>query len=91
MPISAVNMNKPPMHIVFRLREALPNDLEHLRATRRLTFDPTQTGLSGSHGLFGSLEWWNNIALGHLPGQNRARAGCGARPRGGRGCAAGPA
>jgi len=69
MHILAVDMNKQPMNIVFRLRDELPGHLEHVRRIRRLTMDASQpdSGLSGKHGLFGSLEWWNNIALGRMP------------------------
>lgn len=69
MHMPTVDMNKQPMNIVFRLRDELPRQLEHVRRIRRLTMDASQpdSGLSGRYGLFGSLEWWNNIALGRMP------------------------
>ena len=69
MHILAVDMTRVPMNIVFRLRDELRNNLEHVRTMRRLTLDPLQPdrGLSGTYGLFGSREWWSNIALGKLP------------------------
>jgi hypothetical protein len=69
MHIFPLDMSKQPMHIVFRLRDALSGHLEHVRRMRRLTMDASQpdSGLSGKYGLFGSLEWWNNIALGRMP------------------------
>jgi len=69
MHILTVDMTRVPMNIVFRLRDELRNNLEHVRTMRRLTLDPLQPdrGLSGTYGLFGSREWWNNIALGKLP------------------------
>lgn len=69
MHIPTVDMSKQPMNIVFRLRDELPRHLEHVRRIRRLTMDASQpdSGFSGKHALFGSLEWWNNIALGRMP------------------------
>ncbi|QJD99469.1 hypothetical protein HH212_05075 [Massilia forsythiae] len=57
------------MKIVFKLRDELRNHLDHVCETRRDTVDPSKpaTGLSGRYGLFGSLEWWGNVAQEKMP------------------------
>lgn len=57
------------MKIVFKLRDELRNHLDHVCETRRETMDPSKpaTGLSGKYGLFGSLEWWGNVAQERMP------------------------
>ena len=54
--------------VVYLLSEELKNDPEQVSKAQALTLDDTrQFGLKGSHGLFGSEEWWKNIDDGILP------------------------
>jgi hypothetical protein len=58
-----------PMKVVFRLADKLRDDPERVRLAQELTLDSSRPrmGLRGSHGLFGSQEWWRNIEEGGVP------------------------
>jgi hypothetical protein len=51
------------MRLIYTLSEKLKNDPEHVKLAQALTLDETRPlmGLKGTHGLFGSDEWWNSI------------------------------
>lgn len=51
------------MSLVYRLNVELRRDPERVRQTQELTLDDNRPrlGLKGTHGLFGSTEWWGNI------------------------------
>ena len=51
------------MKLVYRLSKSLKDDPEHVKRAQDLTLDETRPlmGLKGTHGLFGSDEWWNSI------------------------------
>ena len=57
------------MKLVFQLREELRTDPERIVRTQALTLNPSRPkmGLKGSHGLFGSNEWWQSIEDGSMP------------------------
>lgn len=57
------------MKLVYRLSEELDNDLGQVAAAQALSLDATRpcVGLKGTHGLFGSPEWWANIEAGIIP------------------------
>lgn len=56
------------MQLVYKLSEALARDPETIALTQALTLDPDRPhmGLKGTHGLFGSEEWWENIRQGKI-------------------------
>jgi hypothetical protein len=57
-----------PMKLVYQLSEELRHDSEQVAMAQALTQDESRPfGLKGSHGLFGSDEWWDNIKKGILP------------------------
>jgi len=48
---------------VYELEKELAKDMRRVVLTQALTLNPNKPllGLKGTHGLFGSTEWWNNI------------------------------
>ncbi len=54
------------MKLVYQLSEELKQDPGQVAMTQALTLDESKPsmGLKGTHGLFGSDEWWNNIKSG---------------------------
>ena len=58
-----------PMKQVFNLKEELNANPERMALTQRLTLDASRPrmGLKGSHGLFGSSEWWESIFQKKMP------------------------
>ncbi|RDZ27238.1 hypothetical protein [Lysobacter silvisoli] len=58
-----------PMKRVFSLSSELESDPERVALTQTLTKDESRPfmGLKGTHGLFGSPEWWSNIELRNMP------------------------
>lgn len=58
-----------PMKLVFQLSDELKNNPERVALTQALTLNAAKPnmGLRGSHGLFGSDDWWNNIRQGKMP------------------------
>lgn len=57
------------MEVVYTLRSELDGDPEQVRLAQALTLDCNrpQMGLAGNQGLFGSEEWWKNVAAGRIP------------------------
>jgi hypothetical protein len=51
------------MRTVYRLRD----DLEHIAQVQRATLTTEEFGIEPTNGLFGSTEWWSQIASGLLP------------------------
>lgn len=60
---------KFPEKRVYTLLEDLRQDVDRVKLAQTLTCDPSKPlmGLKGSHGLFGSDEWWKNIENGVIP------------------------
>lgn len=58
-----------PMKLVYRLSEELKTDPEQIALTQALTLNSSKPmlGLKGTHGLFGSTEWWSNIEQRKMP------------------------
>lgn len=58
-----------PMKLVFRLEDRLRVDPGRVRLAQALTLNPAKPrmGLRGTHGLFGSPEWWDSIRQGRMP------------------------
>ncbi len=58
-----------PMKLVYQLSVELERNSEQVRLTQELTLDKSRPtmGLKGSHGLFGSQEWWKNIEERKIP------------------------
>lgn len=58
-----------PMKFVYLLSTELKSDPEYVMLVQRLTQDQSKPfmGLKGTHGLFGSKAWWENITQGKLP------------------------
>jgi hypothetical protein len=58
-----------PMRLVFRLEDELQQDPKQVELAQALTLNASkpQMGLKGTHGLFGSPEWWKNIREGKIP------------------------
>lgn len=58
-----------PMKLVYQLSEELKTDLERVALTQALTLNKSKPymGLKGTHGLFGSEEWWGNIHQQRIP------------------------
>lgn len=57
------------LRVVYELSEELKNDPQQVIMVQALTKDSMRAfiGLKGTHGLFGSDEWWENIKKGVLP------------------------
>ncbi|KQZ27066.1 hypothetical protein [Duganella sp. Root1480D1] len=57
------------MKLVYQLSEELKSNFERVSVTQALTLDDSRPliGLTGSLGLFGSREWWDNIKQGVMP------------------------
>ncbi|WP_312319860.1 hypothetical protein [Stenotrophomonas sp.] len=55
--------------LVFSLEKELSSNQKRVAVTQAVTLDRTRPdiGLKGRHGLFGSQEWWDNIAAGVVP------------------------
>ncbi|MDN4065338.1 MULTISPECIES: hypothetical protein [Ralstonia solanacearum species complex] len=58
-----------PMKLVFRFEDRLREDPMQIQLAQALTLNPAKPrmGLRGTHGLFGSLEWWASIREGRMP------------------------
>ncbi len=58
-----------PMKLVFRLEDKLREDPERVRLAQALTLNALKPrmGLRGTHGLYGSPEWWASIHEGRMP------------------------
>ncbi|OFZ70813.1 MAG: hypothetical protein A2Z01_04635 [Betaproteobacteria bacterium RBG_16_58_11] len=58
-----------PMTLVYQLSKELEDDPEQVALAQALSRDQSRPlmGLKGSHGLFGSQEWWNSIKSGTMP------------------------
>jgi hypothetical protein len=58
-----------PMKLVFCLEDNLREDPTQVQLVQALTLNPAKPrmGLRGTHGLFGSSEWWANIREGRMP------------------------
>jgi hypothetical protein len=62
------------MKLVYILAKDLEVNPRRVQSAQKLTRDrsrPTM-GLKGTHGLFGSQEWWTNVELGKFPLQRIA-------------------
>jgi hypothetical protein len=59
----------PRWRVVYRLSTELESDPQHMKLVQALTLDASRPsmGLKGTHGLFGSPEWWNAINTGVIP------------------------
>src|SRR5262249_45011523 len=57
-----------PMMLVYELSRELRDDPERIALVQALTLNPQRPrmGLKGTHGLFGSEEWWSNIHTGRM-------------------------
>ncbi|MDW6092421.1 hypothetical protein SBX64_07670 [Vibrio rhizosphaerae] len=66
-----LNLNKEniSMKLVYQLLAELKENPERVVMTQALTLNKSKPlmGLKGSHGLFGSDEWWANIKNGVMP------------------------
>ena len=64
------------MKTVYTLADALAEDPGRVAKTQALTLDSSRPrmGLKGSHGLFASVAWWQNIAARRL--QTQTLTGC---------------
>ena len=51
------------MRTVYRLRE----DSDHIAQVQRATLTTSEFGIEPTHGLYGSEEWWSQIASSALP------------------------
>jgi len=60
---------KTPMKLVYQLSEELKKNPERIALTQALTLNTAKPymGLKGTYGLFGSQEWWKNIASRKFP------------------------
>jgi hypothetical protein len=47
----------------------LKRDKQHIESVQRATLTTKEFGIEQTHGLFGSKEWWEQIARGKLPVQ----------------------
>jgi hypothetical protein len=58
-----------PMKRVYQLSEELKNDPEQIALAQALTLNLSKPmlGLKGTHGLFGSPEWWASIEQRKMP------------------------
>jgi hypothetical protein len=68
MLLELENMNIA-MKVVYLLSEELKQDPEYILLTQSLTLDEARPnmGLKGTHGLFGSREWWSSIEQRKMP------------------------
>jgi len=57
------------MKLVYDLRSDLDKNPERVKQAQAMTLNSEKPllGLKGSHGLFASAEWWNNIETGKIP------------------------
>lgn len=57
------------MRVVYRLRGDLLQDPQLVKDTQALTLNAEKPllELKGTHGLFGSEQWWRNVETGCLP------------------------
>jgi len=57
------------MKLVYQLSKELEDDPEQVALAQSLSRDQSRPlmGLKGSHGLFGSQEWWDSIKNGAIP------------------------
>lgn len=57
------------MKLVYRLSDELKTDPEQVILAQALTLDESKPymGLKGTHGLFGSKEWWDSIYQEKMP------------------------
>ncbi|WP_199236504.1 hypothetical protein [Ramlibacter sp. WS9] len=55
-----------PMKVVYRLADELASDPKQVALAQQLTLDASRPymGLKGTHGLFGSEEWWKSVERG---------------------------
>ena len=58
-----------PMKLVFQLSDELKINPQRVALTQALTQNASKPymGLKGTHGLFGSLAWWESIFQGRMP------------------------
>ncbi len=58
-----------PMKVVYTLREELKKKPEYVAQVQAMTLNCEKPllGLKGTHGLFGSDEWWESISSGRTP------------------------
>ena len=58
-----------PMKLVYLLSEELKKNTKRMALAQALTLDKSRPtmGLKGTHGLFGSQEWWDNIEKREMP------------------------
>lgn len=58
-----------PMKVVYTLREELSRNPEYVAQVQALTLDleRPRLGLKGTHGLYGSDEWWESIRVQRIP------------------------
>ena len=58
-----LNASDCQMRRVYELEKDLAKESEHVKLAQALTLNPDKPllGLKGTHGLFGSTEWWSNI------------------------------
>lgn len=54
--------------LVYQLSVFLQEQPDYIRRAQALTLDPNMphAGLKGTHGLYGSEDWWNNIRTGDI-------------------------
>lgn len=64
-----LNNKNVTLRLIYTLEEALNHDVELIKKTQALTLDDSKPmmGLRGAYGLYGSVEWWNNIKNGVMP------------------------
>ena len=58
-----------PMKLVYLLSERLRADPEYMTSAQAMTLncDKPLLGLKGTHGLFGSSQWWISIEQRRIP------------------------
>ncbi len=58
-----------PMKRVYQLSDELKNDPKQIHLAQALTLNASKPimGLKGTHGLFGSPEWWSSIEQRKMP------------------------
>lgn len=64
-----LDTSKKPMKLVYELSKELEEDPEQVIQAQALTLNESKRllGLKGTHGLFGSDEWWENIRKQIIP------------------------
>jgi hypothetical protein len=69
MPYLDLDQAGIPMKRVYQLSEKLKNDPGYVAKVQALTLDINRPllGLKGTHGLYGSPEWWKNIEQRKMP------------------------